>query len=353
MTSQRPYTVGSTVTSSLNSDTTLNVYVSDKHFQIELLADNFKDSPTLLNEYIRHVRYMNLDYSSESMPEFEEGRDGEDDLLDWALEPFLSIFREIPPLDASQKYTYRDRLSAETLRYGLRASGDKLSPFSLDKRETFPPGIIFDPSEPADYSMFPIYRPDEIQISLDDQSNTLPSVPGKVFIDDQQVAFFKLAHSTKTFLRELAAYAKIKSAGFDETVRTPRLYGVVEDELTGRVLGLLLSYIECNEKTLYARVGNTSLQEKWFDQMKHTLTSLHEKQIVWGDGAPVNVLIDTHDNAYLINFGGGYTEGWVDKELANTSEGDLQALERLDHFMRNFSQFFDDLPKVTRWYKLE
>lgn len=54
---------------------------------------------------------------------------------------------------------------------------------------------------------------------------------------------------------------------------------------------------------------------------------------VLGDVKPDNVLIDTQDDAYIIDFGGGYTRGWVDKELANTAEGDLQGLQRISEFL--------------------
>lgn len=36
---------------------------------------------------------------------------------------------------------------------------------------------------------------------------------------------------------------------------------------------------------------------------------------------------------YLIDFRDSYTKGWVDKELANTVEGDLQGLQRLSEFL--------------------
>ena len=37
-----------------------------------------------------------------------------------------------------------------------------------------------------------------------------------------------------------------------------------------------------------------------------------------GRRKPDNILIDAHNDAYLIDFGGGYMDGWEDKELVNT-----------------------------------
>lgn len=40
-----------------------------------------------------------------------------------------------------------------------------------------------------------------------------------------------------------------------------------------------------------------------------------------------------HDDAYLVDFGGSYVNGWVDKKLVNTQEGDLQGLERMEAYL--------------------
>jgi hypothetical protein len=40
------------------------------------------------------------------------------------------------------------------------------------------------------------------------------------------------------------------------------------------------------------------------------------------------------DDAWVIDFGGGYTKGWVDQELLETLEGDEQALGRIDDSLK-------------------
>jgi hypothetical protein len=43
-----------------------------------------------------------------------------------------------------------------------------------------------------------------------------------------------------------------------------------------------------------------------------------------------NILIDeVTDNAWVVDFGGGNTEGWIDLELHGSVAGDIQALERI------------------------
>ncbi|KAK1948708.1 hypothetical protein LY78DRAFT_39560, partial [Colletotrichum sublineola] len=53
------------------------------------------------------------------------------------------------------------------------------------------------------------------------------------------------------------------------------------------------------------------------------------KGIIWGDVKAENVLIDREDNAWIIDFGGSYTPGWVDKEKAGTLAGDAQGLAKI------------------------
>ncbi|PGH35247.1 hypothetical protein GX50_01943 [[Emmonsia] crescens] len=169
----------------------------------------------------------------------------------------------------------------------------------------------------VDYSMFPVYNPHEIQVLIDANSTSLPAVPS----GDAGIT-----------MKELLAYSKIHTAKFDATVRTSRLDGLVEDD-NGHVMGLLLSYIDCRGATLHCIDGRdpkySELRQKWGDQISHTLKCLHSRGIIWGDAKAANVLIDANGDAYSIDFGGGYTKGWVEKEMANSIDGDLQGLESI------------------------
>lgn len=63
--------------------------------------------------------------------------------------------------------------------------------------------------------------------------------------------------------------------------------------------------------------------------MTETAHELHRQGIVWGDVKPDNVLIDKNLDAWVVDFGGGFDPEWVDRELAETVEGDLQGLSRM------------------------
>lgn len=63
--------------------------------------------------------------------------------------------------------------------------------------------------------------------------------------------------------------------------------------------------------------------------------------IVWGDVKTENVLIDRESNAWITDFGGGYTPGWVDERKAGTVEGGEEGLAKILDFIRTAR--FDNL----------
>jgi RIO-like serine/threonine protein kinase len=76
-----------------------------------------------------------------------------------------------------------------------------------------------------------------------------------------------------------------------------------------------------------------STKQKWVDQVTDTLTQLNKAGIVWADAKPDSILIDKNYDAWIIDFGGGYTRGFVEKEKAGTIESDLQGLEKIVEYI--------------------
>lgn len=140
--------------------------------------------------------------------------------------------------------------------------------------------------------------------------------------------------------RELRAYMSMKDIPIGPEERFLQLHGLVTDGLVtddgGLILGLLLSYIDCEAKTLACAVRSGpsgDLRRKWGDQLSLALRLLNASYIFWGDVKPENVLIDGRDDAWIVDFGGGYTEGWVDENQAGTAAGDAQGLANLLKFI--------------------
>jgi len=344
MVGRATYKIGATWSSEINTDVQLNVSVADKHFRIDLFAANFEACPKSLKEYLRHVERSDPTYIQPLLEQADgvELVDPLEDFYDWATEPFAALFREIKPLDRDRLYTLQDCLFPERFMYTLQVAGDELVPVPRDvDPDGRSVGVLLPASETLDTSTVQVYRPTDVHVPLNDNSAALPPSPRKVQIKECGACFFKqmLAGDISMAVTELATYAKMRAAELDEDVRVSRLLGIVEDQQSSRIVGLLLSYIGCENKTLScaAYASDHTTHNKWLKQMTHSLKKLHAHQIVWGDAKPDNVLIDEHDDAYLVDFGGGYTNGWVDKELMNTQDGDLQGLRRMAEFLAALS----------------
>jgi hypothetical protein len=226
------------------------------------------------------------------------------------------------------------------LHYTVEVVGDNLVPVYLGNTKNMKHHLIGTrlPSS-IDYSAFPIYHPGEVQVPTSADSAALPGIPRKVFIHGQpQPSFFKIVYGGDMGIttREILTYSKIRMAKFDPPILTSQLEGLVQDD-DGYVMGLLLSYINCDGVTLNCINGRdpkfSELRQKWVDQISHTIEHMHSHNIIWGDAKAANVLIDVNEDAYLIDFGGGYTKGWVEKEKSDSTEGDLQGLENIKRFL--------------------
>lgn len=75
-------------------------------------------------------------------------------------------------------------------------------------------------------------------------------------------------------------------------------------------------------------------KKKWAAQIRETVERLHEIGVIWGDGKPHNVLVhEETGDVWIIDFGGGYTQGWVDEEFKESVQGDEQAVERIMKYL--------------------
>ncbi|KAI1157781.1 hypothetical protein F5B18DRAFT_657326 [Nemania serpens] len=142
--------------------------------------------------------------------------------------------------------------------------------------------------------------------------------------------------------REFDCLLKISQSRYADTLRAPKLLGLVESATDGRQIGIVEEYIthaETYEMSNLGRIGEVGAVEldrrrKWSLQIRETVAQLHEIGVVWGDAKPQNVLIDSNtDDIYIIDFGGGVTDGWGTEELMNTAEGDIQALKMIDKYL--------------------
>lgn len=111
------------------------------------------------------------------------------------------------------------------------------------------------------------------------------------------------------------------------------LVGLVEAEESERIEGMLIDWVQ-NARILRDIIFVSINEcEKWAGQIREAIEYLHDKGLVWGDAKAANVLVGEDGNAVLIDFGGEYTNGWVEEVNRDTARGDLQGLERIVAFM--------------------
>ena len=70
-------------------------------------------------------------------------------------------------------------------------------------------------------------------------------------------------------------------------------------------------------------------RETWAKDCDAMVHALHKNGIVWGDAKADNFLVDGKGKLWMIDFGGSYTEGWVDEEIAETEEGDDMGVQKI------------------------
>lgn len=129
-------------------------------------------------------------------------------------------------------------------------------------------------------------------------------------------------------LQKILQAASSNLADDDRTIllqRIPMLQGYIMHPANGFILGFLRQWIpsdlslrdlqDPNEARNGAQVSSRALRRKWADQIKKTTKSLHGIGVVWGDVKLSNVIVDSQNNACLIDFGGGWTGRCEDIEF--------------------------------------
>lgn len=135
--------------------------------------------------------------------------------------------------------------------------------------------------------------------------------------------------------RELECLDKIRRASAQQgKIRAPQILGYIHHKETKRILGFLREWLPGRLLSdIYVSTTAVETRQKWISQIRETVQRLHKEGLVWGDGKTSNIIIDERENAWLIDFGGGFTDGWVDEELAETIEGDEQAVGKIVEFL--------------------
>jgi len=323
------YSVVDFTSRSGGTDCELVVRCKGKCFIVALHANIFKNSPTILKEYLQFLKVIEEDYPVNNLTD--------EDFYDWIMEPFHNLLGSLPSVGG--RPTLQDYFFGEAFHYTVYLDGDKRLPIESEKVQLAPFKGMRLTSE--FYLDWPVFNPRQVE-SLEDNPDARPS---KVLVNGSLTCYLKYSYwgDNRTAERELTTYTRIKHSDLREDIRVPRLYGLVEDD-NGLILGLLLTYVDCEGLDMACAVAPDtprSLRERWGRQVTYALKSLHQAGIVWGDAKPHNILINRNQDAWIVDFGGDHSRGWVDKEKAGTIEGDLQGLTKILEYLSIDTQVYE------------
>ncbi|KAJ4196140.1 hypothetical protein NW767_009600 [Fusarium falciforme] len=268
-----------------------------------------------------------------------------DQICDIILDLGRIPFSQIAPLNTTlPNKDLHSLLYPETLNYRLQTVDGKATIFPIDPEESVSvPNTGPNPAVVTEFQAIktmPRYSSRDLHVQ-----EVLVSGYGtvcKARVGSQTMLC--QAHSqgleNPSLERELVAMQKIWDAcsGPAVNIRVPHLQGYVTFADSRDIIGLLRDWVLPSSYGSTLRDMDISavpkeLKKKWLDQICETVDKLHELDVVWGDGKVSNVVVDQENNIWLIDFAGGWTEGWVDEELADSVDGDNQAVRNITRFL--------------------
>lgn len=138
--------------------------------------------------------------------------------------------------------------------------------------------------------------------------------------------------------RELDKLQRIRTASGHSggpAAPVPQLLGYIKHPEAGRIIRLLREWVPgCSLKELNKSTVAEDRRRAWASQIRKAVDRLHKMNIVWGDAKAANVIISGgRDDAWLIDLAGGWTDGWVDEDLADTVRGYEQGVGQIMKFI--------------------
>ncbi|KAF5971603.1 hypothetical protein FBULB1_9146 [Fusarium bulbicola] len=303
-----------------NHNARFSIRRNGRVFYITISPTNFTNSPNMTEKYMAYLQVLKS--REEVIGDIYDA-----DVYEWVMAPI----------------TLEKHLFPEFFVFEVDIIDEKLCPRRVAAEESpvRPSFLRFDDDFLDDLETWTaFYDPAGIVLSFDNPKDALFKLPSKVFIDNCKTeCFFKPCYSGVQTKRELQTYKMIQAAGLDSQFNLCRVYGIVLDEYEF-ILGVLLTHVDTRGCPLSTKIAPGEpddppheVRQQWMDQIEAAVSALHRADIVWGDIKAENVLIDQDNNAWVTDFGGGCTRGWVDKEVAETMEGDRMGMARLRKFI--------------------
>ncbi len=268
----------------------------------------------------------------------DEDEDSQSSLQKWVLAPFQSTFSELAPASSAPKQpTLHDYYHTKVFFFTLEIEDGKLTPIEMGESSELHKSIkhlvpSIDVPKYIQNMQVPWISSHDAQV-LCESDVPAPIHPAKVLVGNE-ARFFKLVDASQqsTVKRELKILAKIERLGLHEEMRVPRVLGLVGNgKSKTNIMGFLLTDIGDATPLTEKLDPNvpSDLRDKWSHESGRMVDLLHKNGLVWGDAKADNFLVDASDDLWMIDFGGSYTDGWVEPELCETVEGDDQGLDKI------------------------
>jgi hypothetical protein len=306
-------------------------------FDEQLLRDENKDETIVSKYYKRLLSAICNDNPSEIEDLNPEDYDLWFLMEDLAVQILCPVMRNLPPItaDSHPAQTLHDYANPPILHYKLQWEEGKAVPVAWEgcgsEVEPVLRSVTVSPSVCLDFKKV---SPHDILLPLDIERGDA-KLPKTVQLRDGEKMFIKYIFDAVAEGREINYLQRIHEIGLHRDHRLPQLYGCVQYEGSKDVLGILIRIIDVKLRLDKALVtADRELRQSWYDDVAATVATLHNAGLVWGDVKAHNVLIDNNDKPWVIDFGGGYTEGWVEKQHMETVEGDLQGLANIRHYLK-------------------
>ncbi|KAH6703024.1 hypothetical protein BKA61DRAFT_494016 [Leptodontidium sp. MPI-SDFR-AT-0119] len=315
-------------TGEIDHDWDFTVVCNSKHFVVTVSPGPLPEDPTtsLLAQYSK--AFVEDDD--------EKIQDAQDEILDLVFSAGWQKFRAIaPPIPGDRRSTknLHSDLNPETFYFRLVVTKGHAK---MVQKDPPPPQLNSFCLNLKDSTQdLPRYSSRDITVT----SKLMGSgYIAKVLVQGLDMCCkISTAQSFKAVQREYDCLRQITISENAASIPAPKLRGLVVDD-DGVVLGILEEFI-ANEGRLSDVVKNDAgvseeRRAKWVKQIRKAVALLHEIDVVWGDGKAENVLVGSgSDDCFLVDFGGSYTDGWVDRTLMETRAGDDQAVKKIAKFL--------------------
>lgn len=318
-----------------DADAALTIMSRGKRFHVSLTTEDVRgpdEDEELVQTFLRFRKSMDDD------PEAMEA------LQEWMVKPCIShMDRLAPSMPRTAPPSLAEYFNAETFMLKLANVEGRLEATQCPHdpsvtRSLVPKVLMSDPTVSEAISQgVPCIPASQLAAVLEPDAHEADYdlIPRTVRVIGKDTRFhFKGAFMQEAFRRELDILLRFQRDSFPDDLRVSRLGGLVTWDDGVSIIGLLVEYIHGSETLAYAaEEASKAERDKWAQQIRAIVKQLHDANITWGNAIVDHVLVDPNGDAWVTDFGGGYTEGWVDRELEGTREGDLQGLSRIENFL--------------------